>query len=161
MGKHATQGQKIAFLAHLQHVHCAEAARLAGLSSTTAKRLKAAAGDLQVERYKEGLPPPTLEEQVAGKPGSRRPPALTVDQVTDLLKSCTLNKKQRKKLWHIVAMEEGFFDLHCCTFERKLRERGLRCCKSTKKLDLTDIQRASLVEELIIFDTRTMLSAHI
>jgi len=40
MGKHATEGQKIAFCAHLQHVHLAEAARLAGLGSTVALRLK-------------------------------------------------------------------------------------------------------------------------
>ena len=33
MGKHATQGQKIAFLVHLEYVHCAEAARRAGLQA--------------------------------------------------------------------------------------------------------------------------------
>ena len=40
MGKHATEAQKIAFCAHLQHVHLAEAARLAGLGSTVVLRLK-------------------------------------------------------------------------------------------------------------------------
>jgi hypothetical protein len=40
MGKHATEAQKIAFCAHLQHVHLAEAARLSGLGSTIALRLK-------------------------------------------------------------------------------------------------------------------------
>jgi hypothetical protein len=39
MGKHTTEGQKIAFLAHLQYVHLAEAARLAGIGSTVLKRL--------------------------------------------------------------------------------------------------------------------------
>jgi hypothetical protein len=59
-----------------------------------------------------------------------------------LLKACTLNKNQRKKLWHIVAQEEGFFDLHRRMIEKKLRARGLRRAKSTKKLSLTDIQKA-------------------
>ena len=40
MGKHATEAQKIAFCAHLQHVRLAEVARLAGLGSTVALRLK-------------------------------------------------------------------------------------------------------------------------
>jgi hypothetical protein len=63
-----------------------------------------------------------------------------------LLKACMLNKNQRKKLWHIVAQEEGFFDLHRRTIEKKLRARGVRRAKSTKKLGLTDIQKAQRYE---------------
>ena len=63
-----------------------------------------------------------------------------------MLDACTLNKKQRKKLWHIVAKEEGFFDLYRSIIEKKFRARGLRRCKSTKKLDLIDIQKAQRYE---------------
>ena len=77
MPKHATHAQKIAFLAHLYHVHCAEAARLAGLSNTAGKRLKVAAGDLLVKRSEQGLPPPTLDEEARRKPGSRAQPKIT------------------------------------------------------------------------------------
>jgi hypothetical protein len=70
MGKHATQCQKVAFLVHLEYVHCAEAARRAGLTHTTAKDLKKRAGELCVERAEQGLPPPSYEEQVARKEGS-------------------------------------------------------------------------------------------
>ena len=59
-----------------------------------------------------------------------------------LLESYILNKKQRKKLWHIVAKEEGFFNLYRRTIKKKLRARGLRRYKSIKKLSLTDIQKA-------------------
>ena len=146
MGKHATQGQKIAFLVYLEYVHCAEAARRAGLTSTVAKDLKERAGLLQVEHTKQGLSLPTYEEQVARKPGSEAKPKISIEEVTKLLEACTPNKKQRKKLWHQVVYKEGFFDLHCCTIEKKLCERGLRRRKSTKKLDLTDIQQAQRYE---------------
>jgi hypothetical protein len=66
--------------------------------------------------------------------------------VIQLLEACTLNKKQRKKLWHIVAKEEGFFYVHRRTIEKKLRERGLRRLKSTKKLGLTELQRRQRYE---------------
>ena len=98
MGKHATEGQKIAFITHLQYVHCAEAARQAGLTNTVGKDLKAKAGQRQVEAEEAGLPPPTVEELVARKPRSGAKEKITFEQVTDLLNSCTINKKQRKKL---------------------------------------------------------------
>ena len=138
MGKHATQSQKVEFLSHLQHVNCAKAARLVGLLPTVAKDLKARAIALQLEHRTQGLPPPTLEQQAARKPGSGARPKVTEEEITSLLEACTLSKKQRKKLWHIVANEEGLFDLHRRTIEKKLRERGLKRCKSTKKLSLID-----------------------
>jgi hypothetical protein len=146
MGKHATQAQKIAFLVHLEYVHCAEAARKAGLHSTTAKDLKKRAGELCLEHLEKGLPPPSYEQQIARKPGSGALPKISEEQVTSLLEACTLNKKQRKKLWVQVAHEEGLFDLHQRTIEKKLRERGLKRTKPTKKLELTDIQRAQRYE---------------
>jgi hypothetical protein len=83
---------------------------------------------------------------VTRKPGSGAKPKITEQEITTILDSYTTNKKQRKKLWHIIAKEEGFFDLHRRMIEKKLRERGLRRCKSTKKLGLTDIQKAQRYE---------------
>jgi hypothetical protein len=146
MGKHASDLQKVAFLVHLEYVSQAEAARRAGLPKQTATDLKNRAAQLEIEHAEAGLPPPTWEEKVARKPGTGAKPKITEEEVTGLLEACTLNKKQRKKLWHVVAREEGFFDLHRRTIEKKLRERGLRRAKSTKKLGLTDIQKAQRYE---------------
>jgi hypothetical protein len=112
MGKHATEAQKVEFLTHCEYVKCAEAARKVSLSQSTAYDIWKCAGELCVERAEQGLPPPSLAEQVARKPGSGAPLKISKEEVTRLLESCTLNKKQRKKLWVIVAHEEGFFNLH-------------------------------------------------
>jgi hypothetical protein len=129
-------------LVYLEYVSCAEAVRKAGIPSSTATDLRDRAGALYIERSEAELPSLSYKEQVTRKPGSGAPVKLTVDIVTQLLEACTLNKKQQKKLWHIVAKKEGFFDLYCSTIEKKLRARGLRHTKSTKKLGLTDIQKA-------------------
>jgi len=55
------------------------------------------------------------------------------------MEACTLNKGQRKKLWYIISKEEGFFDVYRRTIKKKLRERGLRRHKSTKKLGLIEL----------------------
>jgi hypothetical protein len=70
------------------------------------------ASELCVERAEQGLPPPSLAEQVARKPRSRALSKISEEEVTKLLKSCTLNKKQRKKLWVKVAYEKALFDLY-------------------------------------------------
>jgi hypothetical protein len=56
-----------------------------------------------------------------------------------IIESCTVSKKQRKKLWHIIAKEEGFFDITHRRIKQKLYKRGLYRAKSIKKLGLTDI----------------------
>jgi hypothetical protein len=144
MGPHTTDVEKAVFLVHLQYVHLAEAARRAGLPKSTATNIKNRAAEIEIEHTAAGLPPPTIAEQIARKEGSGAKPKISDDEVIQLLEACTLDKKQRRKLWHIVAHEEGFFDLHRRTIEKKLRARGLRRCKSTKKLHLTDIQKAQL-----------------
>jgi hypothetical protein len=141
MGKHASDLQKAVFLTHLQYVSEAEAARKAGLTQQTANDIKKRAEDRKAMHEELGIHPPTIEQQVARKLGSGAKPKVSVNEVTKLLEACTLNKKQRKKMWHVVA-KEGFFEVHRRTIEKKLRERGLRRCKSTKKLGLTEVQRA-------------------
>jgi hypothetical protein len=86
-------------------------------------------------------------EQIRRKEGTRRSNKKIIDEeVIELIEAYTLNKTQRRKLWHIVTKEEGFFDVHRRIIEKKLRARSLRCAKSTKKLSLTDLQRAQRYE---------------
>src|ERR1700689_1329587 len=115
MGKHATDVDKAIFLTHLLYVHQAEAARRAGLAKSTATDIKNAAADVEISYAEQGLLPPTIQEQVEQikrKEGSGAKPKITDDEVIELMEACTLNKTQRRKLWHIVALEEGFFDVH-------------------------------------------------
>jgi hypothetical protein len=98
MGKHADDDNKLVFLVHLQYVSCAETTRRSNLGPIVAKDLKARAGVLILERAKAGLPPLSLKEQVTRKKGSGTKPRITEEEVTNLLETCTLNKKQRSKL---------------------------------------------------------------
>jgi hypothetical protein len=102
-------------------------------------------GKLEVEHTEKGLPPPTWEEKLARKPGSGAKPKLTDEDVNLIFKECTLNRKQRKKLQHVVAAELGF-DACRRTIETRLRKAGLGRYKPTKKLNLTDLQRAQRYE---------------
>ena len=145
MGKHPSDLQKIEFLTHLQYVSLHKAAQRAGLEYTTAQRLKTRVGELEIEHIEKGLPPPTLEEKIARKKGSGAKPKLTIDDLNEIFVACTLNKKQRKKLQHVVAKELGF-DVCRRTIETRLRAKGLNRCKPTKKLALTDIQKAQRYE---------------
>ena len=133
---------KAVFLTHLQYVSLAEAARKSGIHRKTATNIKNRAAEIEIQLLEAGLSPPTIQEHIIRNKGSGNKPKITDEEVLPLLKVCTLNKNQKKKLWHVVAHEEGFFDLHRRTIEKKLREQGLRRCKVTKKLSLTDIQRA-------------------
>ena len=45
-----------------------------------------------------------------------------------------------------MSKEEGFFDVYRRIIKKKLRARGLRRRKSTKKLSLTEIQKAQRLE---------------
>jgi hypothetical protein len=91
------------FLVHLQYVYLAEAIRRAGLSKSIATNIKNRVAEIEIEHAAAGLPP-TTAEQIARKEGSGAKLKISDNEVIQLL-------KQRKKLWHIVAHEEGFFDL--------------------------------------------------
>jgi hypothetical protein len=145
MGKHVSEVQKAVFLTHLNYVNISKAAKLAGLEYKTARYIKNRAGDLETEYVTKGLPPPTIEQQVLRKVGSGAKPKITVDDLNVIFQECTLNRKQRKKLQYIVALELGF---NVCrrTIETRLRAAGLNRYKSTKKLHLTDSQKAQRYE---------------
>ncbi|KAH6714497.1 hypothetical protein BKA61DRAFT_673819 [Leptodontidium sp. MPI-SDFR-AT-0119] len=85
-------------------------------------------------------------KEIRQKAGSGAKPKISDEEITNLLEAYTLNKKQRKKLWHIVTTEEGLFDFYRSTIKKKLRARGLRRLKSTKKLSLTELQRRQQYE---------------
>jgi hypothetical protein len=130
----------------LEYVYQAEAACRADLAKSTATDVKNRSAEVQIAHAKQGLPPPTLQDQIAWKPGSRALSKISDEEVLHLPKACTLNRKQRKKLWHVVVQEEGFFKVYQRLIETKLCTRGLRQLKSTKKLGLTDIQKAQRYE---------------
>jgi len=102
MGKHATDVDKAIFLTHLLYVHQAKATRNAGLAKQTATDIKNAAADVQIRYAEQGLPPPTIQEQVEqirrkeGTRGSNK--KITDEEVIELMEAYTLNKTQRKKL---------------------------------------------------------------
>jgi len=64
MGKHATDVDKAIFLTHLLYVHQAKAVCRTGLAKQTATDIKNAAADVQICYAEQGLPPPTIQEQV-------------------------------------------------------------------------------------------------
>jgi hypothetical protein len=108
---------------------------------TTAQNLKAHIEQLEIEYAKHRLPPPTLQEKLARKTSSRAKQKLGDDNLNILFEECTLNKKQRYKQQHVIAAKLGFNTCRC-TIKIHLRKSGLNRCKSTKKLSLTDIQKA-------------------
>ena len=59
-------------------------------------------------------------EQIRRKESSGAIKKITDEEVIELIEACMLNKKQKKKLWHIVAKEEGFFDVYHRTIKKKL-----------------------------------------
>jgi len=146
MGKHTSIPKKVEFLTRCEYLTYAQAAEKCGINKSTAIKIKNRAGELLIECEEQGLPVPSLLEQATRKVGSGAKPMISENEISSLIDSCTITKKQRKKLWHIVAKEEGFFHLHRRTIEKKLRERGLRRAKSTKKLGLTESQRAQRYE---------------
>ena len=122
-----------------------QAAEKAGIKRNTGHNIWARAGQLEVDHSEEGRPPPTIEELVAVKPKTGRPKVLSESDCNEIYAACTASKKARRKQQHHVALEEGF---EACrrTIETRMRAMNLRRCKPTKKLGLTDIQRAQRYE---------------
>ena len=82
----------------MNYITIGKATRLADLEYSTAKNLKTRVRELEVAHAEQGLPPSTIEEKVARKAGSGSAKKLTDDDPNTLLKECTWNRKQRKKL---------------------------------------------------------------
>lgn len=145
MGKHTTEAQKVEFLTRCEYESIYKAAKKCGIAQSTAKDIFLRAGDRLVDAAIASIPALTLTEQVTRKQGSGRLQVISDEEIIKLFQACTLNKKQQKKLQHQVAAEEGF-DGCRRTIETRLRKKGLQRTKSTKKLDLTPIQRAMRYE---------------
>jgi hypothetical protein len=122
-----------------------QAAEKAGVHRITGHNIWARAGQLESDHSEQGLPPPTIEELAAVKPKTGRPKALNELECNAIFAACTASKKARKKRQHHIALEEGF---EACrrTIETRMRAMNLQRCKPTKKLGLTDIQRAQRYE---------------
>lgn len=135
--------QKVELIVRLKYeTLIAKAAEKTKIPLLTAKDIRLRAREVYAKFQELGLPPPLYKEQVVRKPGSGTKPKIIEQEIIIILNSYTISRKQRKKLWHIVTKEEGFFDLYRRIIEKKLCKRGLRRYKSIKKLGLTDIQKA-------------------
>ena len=77
MGKHPSNMQKIEFLTHYKYVSICVAAKKTGIIPSTTKNIRARAGALQAYNFENGLPLPTIEEQIARKEGSGSKPLLS------------------------------------------------------------------------------------
>ena len=70
MGKHPTNTQKIEFLTHCEYVSICVAAKKTDIAPSTAKDIRARVSVLQAYNFENGLPPPTIEEQIVRKESS-------------------------------------------------------------------------------------------
>jgi hypothetical protein len=145
MGKHSTDAQKIQFLTELKYNSCCKAGQIVGLAPSTAKDIKARVGYLLALHHENGWDPPTIEQQIARKEGSGAKSSLTENDLNVIFEACTIDKKSRATQQHQIADTLGF-NQYCTTIETQLRKRGLYRVKSTKKLGLTDVQRAQRYE---------------
>jgi hypothetical protein len=123
----------------------AVAMREIGLKRQTAYDWAHQYGDLCLEFQELGLSPPTMAQHVDRKPGSGAKSKINNDEVKQVFDACCKDKKSRKKRWVDISREEGF-EVCRRTIEIRLRKMGLKRMKSTKKLELTDIQRAQQYE---------------
>jgi arginine repressor len=118
-----------------------KAAIEAELALGTATSIQNTIGMVIAKHAEEGLPRPTIDEQIARKAGSGRPKVLGDGDCQQIFNACTSSNAQRKKKLHNLLQEEGF---NACrrTIETRMRKMNLYRTKSTKKLALTDIQKA-------------------
>jgi hypothetical protein len=142
MGPYTSDIRKAQYLTYREYRKSGrEAAKLYNLTKSTAADIWKRSLEVKKERLAASLPPPKIKDLVSVKKKSGRPLVLLVNDVTEIFKACTLNKENRKKQQHYVAVEEGF---KACrrTIETRLQARNLHRSKPTKKLALTDIQKA-------------------
>ena len=85
-----------------------EAAKLCNLVKLIAANIWKRSLKVKEERLTASLPPPEIKDLVSVKKKSRRPLVLSVNDITEIFKACTLNKENRKKQQHHIAVEEGF-----------------------------------------------------
>jgi len=70
MALKTTEIERAIFLTHLEYVPLPKAAKKTGINRKTATNIKLRATNLEGERLKAGLPPPTIQELIRRKEGS-------------------------------------------------------------------------------------------
>jgi len=108
MGKHTTEAQKVKFLTCCKYESIYKAAKKCGIAQSTAKDIYLHAEDRLVDAAIASISALTLTEQVTRRQGSERLQVILNEEIIKLFQTCTLNKKQQKKLQHQVTAEEGF-----------------------------------------------------
>jgi len=82
--------------------------KLCNLAKSTAANIWKQSLAVKEECFAASLPPPEIKDLVSVKEKSGRPLILLVNNVTEIFKAYTLNKKNCKKQQHHIAAEEGF-----------------------------------------------------
>ena len=142
MGKYTSEADKGAFLVYLGLGYTLrKAAKLAGLMKSTAFDIRKRAGEIKLHYTENNLPPPTRQQQLAIRPKIGRPPALTELDKDAIFAACTKDADSQERRRHLVAEELGF-QFSQQTIEKAMCKRRLDRPKTTKKLFLTDIQKA-------------------
>ena len=85
-----------------------EAAKLCNFAKSTAADIWKQYLAVKEERLAASFLPPEIKNLVSVKEKSGRPLVLLVDDVTKIFKACALDKKNRKKWRHYIAVGEGF-----------------------------------------------------
>ena len=138
--------QKGALLAYLDNrMHLRTAAKKARIPPTTAFNIRARAVQVKIFHDNHSLPPPSLQEQVDVKPKNGRPPVLSEIDKNIIFDICTKDREFREKRRHIIARKLGY-QCFRSTIESAMKERHLNRPKPTKKLFLTEIQKAQRYE---------------
>jgi hypothetical protein len=142
----ATRG---AFFGLLDHgVALPEAAKELHLKPQTARDLNHCDKRLKIYCDDYNLPPPSLHNRAAVKPKSSRPHILLEIDGNRLKEACEQDRHHREMFQFEVAQEDEL-DLPTVlrtTIRKEMQKRRLHRVKPTKKLGLTDIQKAERYE---------------
>jgi hypothetical protein len=138
----ATRG---AFLGLLDHsVALPEAAKELHLKPQTARDLNHRDKRLKIYCDNHNLPPPSLHNRAAVKPKSGRPYILSEIDGNRLKEACKQDRHHREMFQFEVAQEDEL-DLpkvSRTTIQNEMQKQRLYRVKPTKKLEVTDIQKA-------------------
>src|SRR5450432_3222724 len=103
---YTSDARKAQYLTYREYgMKSTEAAKRAGIPRSIAHDIWMHAGNLEVQHNENDLLPPTIEELVAIKPKTGRPPILSSKDCNDIFAACTKDKKNRQKQQHHIALE--------------------------------------------------------
>jgi len=140
------EASKGAFLSHLDNRNdVPTAVNKAKINYFTAKKIKKRADDIIIFNDSHDLPPPSLHDRATIKPKSGRPHILLEVSGNRLKTACEQDRHYRDMFQFDIAQELNI-KASRTTIRREIKTRRLNRVKPTKKLALTEIQRAQRYE---------------